>query len=55
MALPGGTRITPLQAGTQQPIDVGGLGGDIHVHLDVDGRELAHVVARETDMQKNRR
>jgi hypothetical protein len=55
MALPGGTRITPLQAGTQQPIDMGGLGGDIHVHLDVDGRELAHVVARETDMQKNRR
>ena len=55
MNLPGGTRITPLQAGTQQPIDVGGLGGEIHVHLDVDGRELAHVVARETDIQKNRR
>jgi len=56
MNLPGGTRITPLQAGTQQPVDIGALGGgDIHVHLDVDGRELAHVVARETDLQKNRR
>jgi hypothetical protein len=56
MALPGGTRITPLQAGTQQPVDLGALGGsEIHVHLDVDGRELAHVVARETDLQKNRR
>jgi phage-related protein len=56
MQLPGGTRVTPLQAGTPQPVDFGGLGfGEIHVHLDVEGRELAHVVARETDIQKNRR
>jgi hypothetical protein len=53
MQLPGGTRVTPLQAGTQQPVDMAGLGfGEIHVHLDVDGRELAYVVARETDIQK---
>jgi hypothetical protein len=56
MQLPGGTRITPLQAGTQEPVDLGGyLGGDLHIHLDVDGRELAYVVARQTDIQKQRR
>jgi hypothetical protein len=46
--LPRGSRVTPLQAGTQAPVDLAGWGGDIHVHLDVDGRELAHVVARQT-------
>jgi hypothetical protein len=56
MNLPGGTRITPLQAGTQQPVDLGGLGGgDYHFHLEVEGREIAHVLARETDIQKARR
>ena len=57
LQLPGGARVTPLAAGTGAPVELGpgGLGGDIHVHLDVDGRELAHVVARETGLQKARR
>ena len=56
MQLPGGTRITPLAAGTVTPVDFGAFGGgELHVHLDVDGRELAHVVARQTSDQQAKR
>jgi phage-related protein len=49
LQLPGGARVSPLAAGTSPPVDLAGAGfGEIHVHLDVDGRELAHVLARET-------
>ena len=47
LQLPGGARVTPLQGGTQPGVDFGRMFGEIHVHLDVEGRELAHVVARE--------
>jgi hypothetical protein len=47
LQLPGGARVTPLQSGTSPGVDFGRMFGEIHVHLDVEGRELAHVVARE--------
>jgi hypothetical protein len=47
LQLPGGARVTPLQGGTTPGVDFGRMFGEIHVHLDVEGRELAHVVARE--------
>jgi hypothetical protein len=55
LQLPGGARVTPLQDGTAPGVDLGRAGGDIHVHLDVDGRELAHVVASEAQTQQARR
>jgi hypothetical protein len=57
LQLPGGARVTPLAAGTPAPVELGpgGLGGELHIHLDVDGRELAHVVARETGLEKAKR
>jgi hypothetical protein len=48
LQLPGGARVTPLAAGTSPPVSGAGGGGDIHVHVEVDGRELAHVLARQT-------
>jgi phage-related protein len=46
LSLPGGSQVIPLQAGTAPAINVGALGGEIHVHLEVEGRELARAVAR---------
>lgn len=54
LQLPGGARVTPLQTGTGQPIDIASF-AEIHVHLDVEGRELAHVIARTTDEQQQAR
>ena len=56
MQLPGGTRITPLQQGTVTPVDVSGYGGgDIHVHVEIDKREIAHAVASQTADDRARR
>jgi phage-related protein len=56
MQLPGGTRITPLQQGTVTPVDVSGFGGgDIHVHVEIDRREIAHAVASQTADDRARR
>jgi hypothetical protein len=55
LQLPGGSRVTPLQAGTTPGVDMRGAFGEIHVHLDVEGRELAHVIAKETATSQARR
>lgn len=49
---PAGARIAPLTQATQTAIPLGGFGGgDLHIHLDVEGRELAHVIATQTQLQ----
>lgn len=49
-------RMTPVEQPAVEPLTLAGAGarGETHIHLDVDGRELTHVVANVVDEQELR-
>lgn len=48
--------VSPLDTMKQAFLDVmsesGGFGGEMHIHLDVDGRELTEIVVQQNEMYK---